>query len=107
MLKGFEQLLSGVGEFKEIINKIHAELETQRIEASAGAGLVRVAVNGRQEIIEVHIDQELIKMKDKKLLEDLIKSAVNEGMKEAMEVSQKVIKEAIGLDMQKSRKVKR
>ena len=106
MLKGFEQLLSGVGKFKDAVNKINAKLETQRIEASAGAGLVKVAVNGRQEIIEVHIDRELINMKDKKLLEDLVKSAINEGIKESMEVSQKVIKEAIDLDMQKFKKVK-
>lgn len=104
MPKSIDQLLKGIEEAKEVITKIHSQLDKQRVEASAGAGLVKVVVNGNQEVIEIHIDPQLIKMKDKELLQDLIKSAVNEARKKAMEASQELMKEAVPFNLEEIKK---
>jgi DNA-binding YbaB/EbfC family protein len=100
MPKGIEHLFERLEQVKDVMSKLHGRLDRERVEASAGAGLVKVVANGNQDIVEVHIDPQLIKMKDKDLLEDLIKSAVNESRKKAQEISQELVKESAGLDFQ-------
>lgn len=95
-----ERFLGKIDEIKSTFTKIQSQLKEQSVEVSAGAGLVKVVANGVQEIVEIHIDPDLIKMKDKELLEDLIKAAVNEAKKKALEVSQEVFKNTLGFDFQ-------
>jgi DNA-binding protein YbaB len=49
---------------------------------------VRVVANGLNEIISVHIDDELINMSDRGMLEDLIAGAMNEVQKKVKELAQ-------------------
>jgi hypothetical protein len=92
MSKDIKQLFQKIEQAKEKFVQLDAQLSKQRIEASTGAGMVRVIVNGKQEIVEIHIDPEIIREKDKELLEDLIKTAVNEARKKAIKVSQELLK---------------
>jgi len=66
-------------------------LKKETAQISSGGGLVKVIVNGNQEIVKVEIAPELINMKDKSLLEDLILSAVNEAKKKAQEIAQEKV----------------
>lgn len=52
-------------------------------EGEAGAGMVKVRVNGRQEVLSVSIDPQLTPLNDLSLLEDLIRGAVNAAMEKA------------------------
>lgn len=65
------------------IEKIQAELEEKTVEATAGGGMVRVRVNGKQEIISIHIEPEVIDPDDPEMLQDLIVAAINEGLSKA------------------------
>jgi nucleoid-associated protein EbfC len=49
---------------------------------------VKVVANGLNEIISVHIDDELINMNDREMLEDLIAGAMNEAQKKVKELAQ-------------------
>ncbi len=98
MSKDLEQMLKKFEEVKSLIAKMQDQFKNKKVEVNTGAGLVKVVANGNQEIMEVHIDPELIRLKDKKLLEDLIKSAVNQVRQEAMKVSQELVKKAMGVN---------
>lgn len=54
------------------------ELEEKEYEATAGGGVVKVKINGKKEITELHIDEEVVDKDDIEMLEDLVIAAVNE-----------------------------
>ena len=53
-------------------------LEEKEYEAAAGGGAVKVKINGKKEITELHIDEELVDKDDIETLEDSVIAAVNE-----------------------------
>ena len=57
--------------------KLQEEMGDRIVESSAGGGMVKVSVNGRQEVKSVTIDPQIIN--DIEMLQDLIVSAVNEA----------------------------
>jgi hypothetical protein len=63
--------------------RIQEELSHKTVEASAGGGMVTIVANGRQEIVSVKIDPEVMKMGDLEMLQDLILAAINEALKKA------------------------
>lgn len=64
------------------------ELAGKTVEVSTGGGMVKVTANGLCELISLHIDPELINMKDKGILEDLVLGAVNEVQRKTNELRQ-------------------
>lgn len=57
------------------------ELEEKEYEATAGGGAVKVKINGKKEIIEVHLEEEIVDPDDIEMLEDAIMAAVNEAIR--------------------------
>ena len=68
--------------------EIQGGLAEKTVEVSTGGGMVKVVANGLNEIISVHIDDELINMNDREMLEDLIAGAMNETQKKVKELAQ-------------------
>ncbi len=67
--------------------KMQEELAQKEVEASAGGGMVTVRVNGRQELLSVKIDPEVVDPGEVEMLEDLVVAAVNEAMNRAREMA--------------------
>jgi len=63
--------------------RLQEELGEKTVDASSGGGMVSVVVNGRQEIISIKIDREVINPDDADMLQDLIVAAVNDGIAKA------------------------
>ena len=76
--------------------EIQEGLADKTIEVSTGGGMVKVVANGLNEIISVKIDDELINMNDREVLEDLITSAVNEASKKVKEMAQEEMTKITG-----------
>jgi len=95
-MKNLLGLLKSFQEIQGVIGRIQDDLRKETAEVTSGGGLVKVVVNGNQEIVKVEVAPELINMKDKSLLEDLILSAVNEARKKAQEIAQDKVKEVTG-----------
>jgi nucleoid-associated protein EbfC len=72
---------------QERIGRLQQELETKTIEAQAGGGMVKVAVNGKFEIISLKIEKDAVNPEDIEMLQDLIIAAVNEGIRKAQEMA--------------------
>ena len=81
------QLLKQARDVQKKIEEVQNELDDLVIEGDSGGGMVKVVVNGKQQLLELTIDQDAIK-EDKELLEDLIISAVNNALTKSLEESQ-------------------
>jgi DNA-binding YbaB/EbfC family protein len=68
------------------MGKLQEELAGRTVETSAGGGMVTVVVNGRQELVSIQIDPEVIDPDDPEMLQDLITAAVNDGISKAKEM---------------------
>ncbi len=80
--------------------RLQEELERKTVESSSGGGMVTVVVNGKQELVDIHIDPQVVNPDDVEMLEDLILAAVNDALKKAQEmIAQEFSKLAGGLNI--------
>ena len=86
MAKGFGNIMKQAKMMQEKLGKIQEEMANKTIEASAGGGMITAVINGRQEIVSIKIDPEVVNPEDIEMLEDLILAAVNEGIKRSQEM---------------------
>lgn len=66
--------------------RLQDDLKERIVEGTSGGGMVKVMVNGQQEVVNVKIDPEVINPEDKGMLEDLVLAAVNEALRKAREM---------------------
>ncbi len=86
MMKGIPNmgnLMKQAQQLQVKMAKLQEELAEKTVEASSGGGMVTVVVNGRQEIVSMNIDPEVINPDDAEMLQDLIQAAVNDGLSRA------------------------
>lgn len=84
-LGNITQLMKQAKDMQARMAQIQEELEKRQYEASSGGGMVVATVNGRQEILSLRIEREVVKPEDIGMLQDLIISAVNQALRVARE----------------------
>ena len=62
------------------------ELGNRTVSAQAGGGMVEAVVNGRQELLTLRIDPEVVVAEDVEMLQDLIQAAINEALNRSREM---------------------
>jgi len=62
------------------------ELGNRTVSAQAGGGMVEAVVNGRQELLTLRIDPEVVVAEDVEMLQDLIMAALNEALNRSREM---------------------
>ena len=67
-----------------------------RVEGESGAGMVKAIVNGQKQLLELEIDDDLVKPEDKEMLKDLVIAAVNKALSEADVVAKEEIRKSAG-----------
>lgn len=67
--------------------KAQDELANRTVEATSGGGAVKVVISGGLEVKEIKINPEAVDPEDVGMLEDLILTAINEGIKSAQEMT--------------------
>ncbi len=80
-------LMKRAQEMQAKMERLQEELAGRTVEASAGGGMVTVVANGRQEIVSVRIEKEVVSPDDSGLLEDLVRGAVNEALARSRELA--------------------
>jgi DNA-binding YbaB/EbfC family protein len=78
------------------MQRVQEELGDKTVEATAGGGMVTVVANGKQEVVSIKIDPEVVNKDDVEMLEDLILAAVNESKKRAQELAMTEIGKVTG-----------
>ena len=67
------------------IQKVQEELETLTVEGTAGGGVIKVVMSGKQTVESVTIDPEAAE--DVDLLQDLVAAAVNDASTKVQELT--------------------
>lgn len=89
-------LMGNAGKLREAFDKAFESLGRVEAEGEAGGGTVTAKVNGRLEVVSVHIDPSLLGNGDVELLEDLVAAAVNAGMVKAREAAARSLSSLTG-----------
>ncbi|HLG13541.1 MAG TPA: YbaB/EbfC family nucleoid-associated protein [Blastocatellia bacterium] len=78
----FEEMMK---QAKQMQDDMLREMQQTRVDASAGGGIVTVAMNGAKELVDIRIDPDVVKSGDVEMLQDLIVAAVNEASRKVDE----------------------
>ena len=76
------------------IAAVQNELAQKTVSAESGGGMVKVTANGRQQIVNISIEKDVIDPNDKEMLEDLIVAGINKALEESQKLSQEEMKKA-------------
>ncbi len=86
MMQNMNNIMKQAKKIQERITKIQEEMEKKTVEATSGGGMVSVVINGKNELLSLKIEKDVVNPEDIDMLQDLIMAAVNEGMRKAQEM---------------------
>ena len=90
------EIMKQAQQMQQRMSQVQNELAGRTVTASVGGGMVAVTVNGKNELLSVQIDKEVINPEDRTMLQDLIVSAVNEGIRKAQDMAQAEMRKITG-----------
>lgn len=96
MSKGFGNILKQAQQMHSRIAQLQEEMAGRTVEASSGGGMVNIVMNGKQEILSIHIDPEVVSKEDIEMLQDLIMAAMNEAIRKSQEMMTEEMKKITG-----------
>jgi hypothetical protein len=73
-------------QFQENLAQVQEELGTKEVSGSAGGGMVTATLNGKGVVLGITIEQALVQPENTQMLQDLVVSAVNDGLNKAKEL---------------------
>jgi nucleoid-associated protein EbfC len=95
-VKGFGNMMKEAQKLQEKMVAMQEEIAKRKVDATAGGGMVTVEVNGKQEILSIKIDPEVINTDDAQMLEDLVLAACNEALRKSRELVQQELGKLTG-----------
>jgi hypothetical protein len=96
MTKGFGNILKQAQQMHSKITQLQEEMAGKTVEASAGGGMVQIVMNGKQEVLSIRIDPEVINKEDVEMLQDLVTAAMNEAIRKSQEMMTEEMKKITG-----------
>ncbi len=85
-MKGLNGLMKQAQQMQQKMATLQKELETREIETSSGGGMIKIRITGKQQILAITINKECVDPNDVASLEDLVKTAVNQAVKESQDM---------------------
>jgi DNA-binding YbaB/EbfC family protein len=76
--------------------RIQTELETLTVDGSAGGGVVKAVVTGKQELVSVTIDPSAVDPSDVDMLQDLIVAAINDALRSSRQMAEEKMSAVTG-----------
>jgi nucleoid-associated protein EbfC len=76
--------------------RVQAELDELTLEGTAGGGAVTAVVNGKQELLSLRIDRDVVDPDDVEMLQDLVTAAVNDGLRLARQTAEEKMSRVTG-----------
>lgn len=99
-MKSMEEMMQAAQQAAETIQKqmgdMQVKLDAIEVEGKAGGGLVTVRASAKGRILGVSIDDSLMKLEEKNIVEDLVTAAFNDARDKADRVSEEQMKEMQG-----------
>jgi hypothetical protein len=85
-MKGMGQMMKQAQQLQARMLKLQAELAERTVESAVGGGMIKVVANGRQQVISIRIEREVVNPDDVDMLQDLILAAVNDALTKSQEM---------------------
>ena len=80
--------MRGGGNMQQMMKQMQKMLKEEKVQGTAGGGMVTVTVSGHKEVLDVEIKEEAVDPDDIEMLQDLVIAATNEAMNKADELTQ-------------------
>lgn len=85
-MKNMMSMMKQAQKLQAKMMEMQAEMGNRTVSAASGGGMVEAVVNGRQELLSLRIDPEVVSAEDVEMLQDLILAAVNEALNRSREM---------------------
>jgi DNA-binding YbaB/EbfC family protein len=85
-MKGMGNMMKQAQKLQSQMMKLQEEMADKTIETTAGGGMVKVIANGRQQVVSIQIEKEVVDPDDVEMLQDLVLAAVNEALTKSQEM---------------------
>ena len=85
-MKGMGDMMKQAQKLQARMLKIQEELAEKTVESAAGGGMIKVVANGRQQIVSIRVEKEVVNPEDVEMLQDLILAAVNDALTKSQEM---------------------
>ena len=85
-MKGMGNMMKQAQKLQSRMLKLQEELAERTVETSAGGGMIKVVANGRQQLVSITMDKEVVDPQDVEMLQDMILAAVNDALAKAQEM---------------------
>ena len=96
IMGGMGNLMKQAQKMQSKIVKIQEEMAEKTIEGSAGGGMVTAVANGKQEIVSIKLEPEVVNPEDMEMLEDMVVAAVNDALKKSQEMVAEAMSQITG-----------
>lgn len=94
--KNMNSVIKQAQKMQEEMERVQAELEEKTVDAQSGGGAVKVVVSGKKELVSIEISPDAVDPEDVETLQDLVITAVNEGIKKADDMMAEGMSEVTG-----------
>jgi len=99
-MKGMGNMMKQAQKLQAKMMKMQEEAALETVEASAGGGMVRVEANGKQQVLSITIEKEVVDPEDTEMLQDLVLAAVNDALNKSQErMAEKMSKVTGGMNI--------
>jgi hypothetical protein len=95
----FFDMLKNLGALKSQMEAIQQRIKKITITGEAGAGMVRITMNGEGMATNISIEKSLLSPENGEMLEELIISAINDGLVKSREAAAHEMKSAVGVNL--------
>ena len=95
-MKGFGNMMKEAQKLQQQMQALQDEIGKRKVEATSGGGMVTVEANGKQELLSIKIDPEVINNDDAQMLEDLVLAACNEALRKSRDLVQQELSKLTG-----------
>jgi len=85
-MKGMANMMKQAQKLQSKMMKMQDELADKTIEGSAGGGMVKVVANGKQQLVSIELEKEVVDPDDIEMLQDMIVAAANDALNKSQEM---------------------
>ncbi len=94
------QMMKQAQKLQEDMQRLQEELGEKRVEGTAGGGMVQAIATGKQELVSIEIEKDVVDPEDIEMLQDLVTAAVNEALRKSRDmVSEQMSRLTGGIDI--------